>query len=153
VDYHHYPVNPVAAGLFWTQSLLRLPGNRRLDPYTDRYRRYTDYLDAAARHLTACIDGKAGSVQAYNSLAYLINKAIGHLVPDRVAPSFHQKEKPHVMGYYRGSDRPVVVGLFWPGRNSFLATFRSMGSRSDRYCCDPDHFGSTWRNIANLDER
>ena len=52
------------------------------------------------------------------------------------------------MGHYRGSDRPVAAGLFWPGRNSNPATLWSLGSRSDRHRCDPDHFGPAWRNLV-----
>ena len=39
--------NPVATRLFWPEHQSKVPANRRLDSYLDRYRRHTHHIGAA----------------------------------------------------------------------------------------------------------
>jgi len=44
VDYHRNSNHPVAARLFRSEHKSRLPANRRLDSYSDRYRRHPHHI-------------------------------------------------------------------------------------------------------------
>ncbi len=45
VDYRRDSSNTVAARLFRSEHKPKLPANRQLDPYPDRYRRHTRHIE------------------------------------------------------------------------------------------------------------
>jgi hypothetical protein len=47
VDNHHNSGNIMAARLFRSEHKFKLPENRQLDPYSDRYRRHTPNIEPA----------------------------------------------------------------------------------------------------------
>ena len=47
MDYYRDSSNPVAARLFWFERKFKIPKNRQLDPYSDRYCRDTDHIALA----------------------------------------------------------------------------------------------------------
>jgi len=46
MDYYRDSSNPVAARLFWFERKFKIPKNRQLDPYSDRYRHHTHHIAA-----------------------------------------------------------------------------------------------------------
>jgi len=51
VDHHRNSGNPVAAWLFRAEHKSKLPANRQLDPYFDRYRRHTHRFEPVGDRL------------------------------------------------------------------------------------------------------
>ena len=55
VGNHRCTDSPEAAGLFRRQNQSKVPINRRLDPYADRYRHHIGYSEPVAHHIDRII--------------------------------------------------------------------------------------------------